>query len=88
MRFTDRRGPRPGPRNPHFHGSRSSNPLTVLGVLAAVVIFGVVFVVALTVQAHRGSHAVPLGPAVAPSTVVPPPATSAPTCFPFQSTPC
>lgn len=79
---------RPGRRNPHFHGSRSSNPMTVLWALAAVAVFAVVFVGLLTVQAHRGARTDPAAPAGVSSTVVPAPPTTPQhlTCFPFQ--PC
>jgi hypothetical protein len=64
--------------------------MMVLWALAAVAVFAVVFVLALMVQAHRDSRAVPSDPIVRASAVVtlPPAPAAAPTCFPFQSTPC
>lgn len=81
---------RPGRyRSPYVHGYRSLSPTPILWALAAVAIFAVVFVAALTVQAHRGSPAAPADPAVMPSTATPPRTTTpAPTCFPLQTTPC
>jgi hypothetical protein len=80
---------RPGRyRSPYVHGYRSLSPTPILWALAAVAVFAVLFVAALTVQAHRDSHTVAPGPAMAPSTVAPQPATPAPTCFPLQTTPC
>ena len=80
-RFRDRGPRRPRSRRFYPHGYRSSNPDTVLLGLAAVVVGGVVLVLALLAVSGR-----PDSDATAPVRLIAPPSSTytPPPCFPLQ----
>ncbi|WP_040830249.1 hypothetical protein [Nocardia jiangxiensis] len=86
VRVRDRGPRRPRSRRFYPHGYRSSNPNTVLGTLAGVVLCGAVLVLVLMAIAGRGnSHIDGVGVRL----TAPPSATyTPPPCYPLQQPAC
>lgn len=92
QRYRDSPAPRRGRGLQHVHGTRSTNPITVVGFLGAVVVVAFVVPAILVIAAHTSDHRSDTAPASVqrghPGGVFPhsppPPAPPPPPCYPLQ----